>query len=669
MRKFLLLTLIIGFGFYSVAQNHQVKSHLKTNKAINKVAVGNEPVNSAYLAKSRQSELPPQTYKGTDFVTIISIGTSANAYGYGYGGGQKTIVWADQDLNAVSNFHRMGGALDPGGYSGDLGYDISVDGGTTWTNMVELYISVDNQGGQWYADAGRYPNHGIYNPPGNTDPNEAYLTFFAPVLDHTNDIWGGYCYGRSKIGDIEDTTRHIETSRPGEGVMLYIPDGFTITRLGDAWVTDINQDWTSGALVYLGDIYVRHGVWDDVEKDFFYEEVFFELETVDNGRPTNTKVAFAPDGMTGWIACLADNGEVPISEGQSYYPILWKTEDGGENWSDPIIAPLAGDDGIGGIHNFLSDEELAELFEPPLPDRDEIAFTTAFDFDLHVDAFGVPHIAVIVGVTSDPYTIVTGLSESSGYIFTCAADIFTLDGGETWMAHILGRQKTFRGEFGTDYTEDNRIQIASSWDGTKMFVTWLDTDLPGVTDNNQPDIWLRGIDVVSNHLTTNDQGEDKPYNVTEFSEAMWQSYFNATSHYALFDGDNYTIPLTYQLGNPEDPLEEVQFKYITDFMVNQSEFDWVGVEMPEKQSLFEVSQNFPNPVNGTTTVTVTLMEATTLSFELYNLMGQKVVAIPSQSYGSGVQPFTFDASNLSNGVYFYTVTAGETKVTKKMLVE
>ncbi len=56
------------------------------------------------------------------------------------------------------------------------------------------------------------------------------------------------------------------------------------------------------------------------------------------------------------------------------------------------------------------------------------------------------------------------------------------------MAHILGRQKTFRGEFGTYYTEDNRIQIASSWDRTKMVVTWLDTDLSGVTDNNHPDI-------------------------------------------------------------------------------------------------------------------------------------------------------------------------------------
>jgi hypothetical protein len=237
------------------------------------------------------------------------------------------------------------------------------------------------------------------------------------------------------------------------------------------------------------------------------------------------------------------------------------------------------------------------------------------------------------------------------------------------MAHILGRQKTFRGTFGTDYTEDNRIQIASSWDGTRMFVTWLDTDLPGVTDNNQPDIWLRGINVVDNTLTSN-AGEDKPYNVTEFSEAMWQSYFNATSHYVFDDGDgNYTIPMSYQIGNPEDPGIEVQFYYITDFVVSDNEIIFPGFDELYSKSSFEVSQNFPNPANGTTTVTVSLEEATTLSFELFNLMGQKVFEVPAQHYSSGVQTFTFDASSLSNGVYFYTVTSGETKVTKKMIVE
>jgi hypothetical protein len=313
---------------------------------------------------------------------------------------------------------------------------------------------------------------------------------------------------------------------------------------------------------------------------------------------------------------------------------------------------------------------LAELYEPPIPDREEIPFTTAFDFDLSVDAWGNPHIAVICGVTSDPYTIVTGLSEVSGYIFTGAFLLSSLDGGENWVGTELGRLKTFRGTFG-DLTEDNRIQISRTHDGTKMFVSWLDTDLPGVVDNQQPDIWCRGIDVSQTPYvrTTNANGEDLPDNVTEFSEGMWQAYFHAMGNEVLVNGDVYTIPFVYEQMNPEDPAVEVQFKYIQDFMYSSADFTLVGVEEGEELSTFEVGQNFPNPATGTTTVSVTLEENTSLSFELFNMMGQKVFEVAAQSYSAGVQPFTFDASNLSSGVYFYTVTAGETQVTKKMIVE
>jgi hypothetical protein len=414
---------------------------------------------------------------------------------------------------------------------------------------------------------------------------------------------------------------------------------------------------------------MNHGVWNEEILDFDFEQYLIDVETIDNSRPSLQKIEFAPDGMTGYMAVLADNGEVPASANQSFFPILWKTTDGGENWSDPISIAISGEDGIGGVQQFLSDEELAELFEPPIPDREEIAFTTAFDFDLSVDAFGNPCIAVICGITgSDPYSIVTATSEITGYQFTAAFLITSTDGAETFIGYELGRQKTFRGTFG-DLSEDNRIQIARNPAGTKMFVGWLDTDLPGVEDNKQPDIWCRGIDIVS-HMLTNNNGEDKPHNVTEFSEGMWQAYFAAMSNEVIENGDVYTIPFVYEDMNPDDPGVEVQFKYIQDFAYSDADFTITGIEDDYPQAVaFEVSQNFPNPANGSTTVTVALEETATLSFELFNMMGQKVFEVAAQSYSAGVQPFTFDASNLSSGVYFYTVTSGETQVTRKMIVE
>jgi len=670
MKKSLLLLVAVVFGITAIAQNYSLKPNLKSEQAINAEKVAFEPAKAYSLGQAAKSELPTHTYKNADFVNIISVGTSANAYGYGYGGGQKSLLNTNNDLNMVTNFHRMGGVLDPGGYSGDLGYDVSTDGGMTFTNMVEVYVAVNNAGGEYYTDAARYPNHGVYNPEGNTDPNNAYVTYFAPNLDQTNspDSWGGYSYGRSKVGDPTDSIRHLLATH--DEFYQYIPDGFTLTNTGDAWCADLNQDWSSGTVVYQESAIMNHLTWDDAEMDWMIDQFLIDVPSnATNDRPAHQKIEFSPDGMTGYMAVLVDNGEVPISAGFSYFPVLYKTTDGGENWSDGMPVALAGEDGIGGVQDFLSDEELAELFEPPIPDREEIAFTTAFDFDISVDAWGNPHIAVIVGVTgADAYSIVTGVSEVTGYQFTAAFLLSSTDGGETFIGYNCGRQKTFRGTFG-DLTEDNRIQIARNPGGTKMFVSWLDTDLPGVTDNQQPDIWCRGVDIVT-HMLTKNGDEDLPHNVTEFSEGMWQAYFHAMGNEVLENEGTYTIPFCYEQMNPEDPAEQVQFKYIQDFAYTDADFAIVGIDDVTAQPVaFEVSQNFPNPANGSTTVAVTLEEATTLSFEVVNMMGQQIYNVAAQNYGSGVQAFTFDASNLSNGVYFYTVTAGETQVTKKMIVE
>jgi len=665
MKKSLLLLVAVVFGIAAMAQNYALKPNLKSEQVINANKVAFEPAKAYSLGQARQSALPNHTYKNTDFVTIIS---AANAYGYGYAGGQKSLVNTNNTLNMVTNFHRMGGALDPGGYSGDLGYDVSVDGGMTFTNMVECYVATENGGGQYFLDAARYPNHGVYNPVGNTDPNEAYLTFFAPNLDGSNGgTWGGYSYGRAKIGDPSDTTKHLLATH--DEFYQYIPDGFCITNLGEVWVADLNQNW-EGALNYQGSAIMNHGTWDESgeKPDFVYDQFLIECQTVDNQRPPLQKVEFAPDGMVGYMAVIADNGDVPISEGRSFYPILFKTEDGGDTWSDPIAVAIAGEDGIGGVQWFLSDEELAELFEPPIPDREEIEFTTAFDFDLSVDAWGNPHIAVICGVTgADPYSIITARSEITGYQFTAAFLLSSTDGAETFIGYNLGRQKTFRGTFG-DLTEDNRIQISRTPAGDKMFVSWLDTDLPGVEDNNQPDIWARGVDIVTHFLTKNPNGEDLPNNVTEFSEAMWQAYFFAMGNEVLVNNGVYTIPYVYEDMNPEDPAEQVQFKYIQDFSYSDADFIIEDINDPQAVT-FDVSQNFPNPAHGNTTVAVKLNETTSVSFEIFNMMGQKVFEIPAQTYTQGVQTFNFDASSLADGVYFYTVTAGEKQITKKMIVE
>jgi len=51
------------------------------------------------------------------------------------------------------------------------------------------------------------------------------------------------------------------------------------------------------------------------------------------------------------------------------------------------------------------------------------------------------------------------------------------------------------------------------------------------------------------------------------------------------------------------------------------------------------------------------------------MTGQKVIEINKGHVPAQNHVFTIDATNLQSGVYFYTVTAGESQVTRKMIVE
>jgi len=95
----------------------------------------------------------------------------------------------------------------------------------------------------------------------------------------------------------------------------------------------------------------------------------------------------------------------------------------------------------------------------------------------------------------------------------------------------------------------------------------------------------------------------------------------------------------------------------------------VGVAENEPISDANVSQNYPNPFSGTSVVNITLQGRANLSLEVTNLMGQVVYKSDKGMVNAGMHNFTIDASNLGSGVYFYTVKAGNSSVSKKMTVQ
>ncbi|MCD4682921.1 MAG: T9SS type A sorting domain-containing protein, partial [Bacteroidales bacterium] len=66
---------------------------------------------------------------------------------------------------------------------------------------------------------------------------------------------------------------------------------------------------------------------------------------------------------------------------------------------------------------------------------------------------------------------------------------------------------------------------------------------------------------------------------------------------------------------------------------------------------------------------VNVHTTTNLSLEVVNMMGQIVQTVDAGVAQPGMNEIIIDGTKLTSGIYFYTVKAGETSVTRKMIVE
>jgi hypothetical protein len=91
-------------------------------------------------------------------------------------------------------------------------------------------------------------------------------------------------------------------------------------------------------------------------------------------------------------------------------------------------------------------------------------------------------------------------------------------------------------------------------------------------------------------------------------------------------------------------------------------------ELNKEKPGIRVSPIFPNPFHTTTTVRVDLPEASLLTLEVYNLVGDAIATIPCGKKQAGSHQITVDATGWTPGVYMYTVVAGDQTYTGKMIV-
>lgn len=79
-----------------------------------------------------------------------------------------------------------------------------------------------------------------------------------------------------------------------------------------------------------------------------------------------------------------------------------------------------------------------------------------------------------------------------------------------------------------------------------------------------------------------------------------------------------------------------------------------------------LAQNYPNPFNSGTRIEYSLPGIENVSLEVFDLLGRRLARLVSERQPAGTYEVTWSPAGLASGVYVYRLTAGDTRIQKKM---
>eukprot|EP00918_Siedleckia_nematoides_P078684 GHVU01172224.1.p1 GENE.GHVU01172224.1~~GHVU01172224.1.p1 ORF type:complete len:654 (+),score=26.66 GHVU01172224.1:353-2314(+) len=92
-------------------------------------------------------------------------------------------------------------------------------------------------------------------------------------------------------------------------------------------------------------------------------------------------------------------------------------------------------------------------------------------------------------------------------------------------------------------------------------------------------------------------------------------------------------------------------------------------QLKKDAEVFVVSQNQPNPFSGSSEVIIYLRDASPLTLTVTDMLGNVLNTGDLGTMNAGNHSINIDATNLSSGMYFYTISSEYNSVTKRMQVK
>lgn len=671
MKKILLTNFLLALGLMVMAQSQRVDltkmQFTKTENA--KMATQHAidvPLADPPLVMPRPDYEAVQSREGEGY--SIPLGSSYNIYSIIIEGPNSLSY--HPDINSMIFSHRQNEGEDGG--SGIISFDVSTDGGATWdASNKPLSLGLTSEDGTT-INGNRYPNGSIYNPPGNTDPSNAYFVGTGAAL-HTDPIYGnGWGWEYVVSSKFDGTTDASEAYYTAADTNSYINTSMVYTPDGAQWSANYGRNQDLPHQVF-NPLYATKLTFNEATKAFDRKATALPLnyENAIDSTAVDPLIAFSPDGMTGYSVIRGIDAD-DTEEYPSFKPIVWKTTDGGDTWQKQARIAYQSLDSLISytIPVDLDGDGTSDSLGSGSP---QIPFMS--QYDIAVDGNGRLHIyASMVSSSNDAED-----SEDFGFVWTGVGTlnffhfINTGDGSDDWEAHFIDTWFNEDGAVG-GIAVDERVQMGRSPEGDYVFFSHSESTYLGdeeAVPNDFPDIHAGAYRVSDGFVVDLKNLGVVPgfeFDDFEFLDAATTSYFQTMSPVTKEGGENWDheIPFVYSIPRDlSDDVQPIDYFYYFGVGFDEDEFHERGVPAvlgtktlsPEAQAV----KVYPNPTTGEVALDLSAFKQT-VQIQVMDMMGRTIQTLSQQS-GQVV----IDLASEMNGMYLIQVQTENEVFSKKVM--
>jgi beta propeller repeat protein len=159
-----------------------------------------------------------------------------------------------------------------------------------------------------------------------------------------------------------------------------------------------------------------------------------------------------------------------------------------------------------------------------------------------------------------------------------------------------------------------------------------------------------------------------------FGSQRYVENLSAGFHEVNFSGMEY--PLTIRVENTSIWLQDetgMAFRTLLkdgeEIHLNNSEITKILVSADAIPEVYSLEQNYPNPFNPSTTVRFSIPEdVQNLKLIIYNALGERVAELVNTGLRAGIYNYSWNASDVSSGIYIYQIVTEKFTTSKKMIL-